>query len=126
MKEARIKVVMLEAGKEAYVKEIGNSLESMQKIVGGLIEPFYPFDEQVCIVCNEEGKLLGLPLNRAVRDHDGEIMDIIAGAAFICDCSGEDFGSLTEEQQKRYQKMFSEPEVFVMLNGRIIAIPLCE
>ena len=47
--------------------EIENSLESMQAVVGGLIQAVYPFDEPVALVCNDEGKLLGLPLNRCLR-----------------------------------------------------------
>ena len=48
--EKKIKVVLLEPGKLARTAEIDASLEGMQKTVGGLIEPFYPFEEQVCIV----------------------------------------------------------------------------
>jgi len=62
----RMKVVLLEPGQVARVTEIGGSLEQMQRVVGGCIEAIYPFEEEVCIVCNEEGKLDGLPLNRAV------------------------------------------------------------
>ena len=50
--EKMIKVVLLEPGKLARAVEIDASLAGMQKVVGGLIEPFYPFEEQVCIVCN--------------------------------------------------------------------------
>ena len=45
--------------------EIENSLESMQAVVGGLIQAVYPFDEPVALVCNDEGKLLGLPSTAA-------------------------------------------------------------
>lgn len=62
----KIQVVLLEPGKLARPAAIDASLERYQKIVGGMIEAFYPFEEPVCIVCNEEGKLDGLPLNRAV------------------------------------------------------------
>ena len=68
-------------------REVGTSLDAMQQTVGGSIEAYYPFEEQVCIVCNDEGKINGLPLNRAIRDEDtNEIVDIIAGTFFICDC----------------------------------------
>lgn len=50
--EKKIKVVLLEPGKLARAVEIDASLVGMQKVVDGLIEPFYPFEEQVCIVCN--------------------------------------------------------------------------
>lgn len=119
-----MEVVLLEPMKGARVVEINNSLQSMQSVVGGLIEAVYPFEEHVCIVCNEEGKLQGLPLNRALRDSDGHIYDIIAGTAFICDCSGEDFGSLTDAQVAKYLALFKHPEAFVSVNGCIVAIPM--
>ena len=52
-----IQVVMVEPGKTARITEIGTSLASLQQAVGGDIEAYYPFEESVCIVCNEEGKL---------------------------------------------------------------------
>lgn len=124
MTRSMIRVVLLEPMKEARVVEINHSLQSMQSVVGGLIEAIYPFEEQVCIVCNEEGKLQGLPLNRALRDTDGHIYDIIAGTAFLCDCSGEDFGSLTDAQVAKYLALFKHPEAFVSVNGCIVAIPM--
>ena len=65
--EKKIKVVLLEPGKLARTAEIDASLAEMQKVVGGLIEPFYPFEEQVCIVCNEESKINGMRPNRSVK-----------------------------------------------------------
>mgnify|MGYP002591184724 CR=1 FL=1 len=122
--EKKIKVVLLEPGKLARATEIDASLAGMQKTVGGLIEPFYPFEEQVCIVCNEEGKINGLPLNRAIRDEDtGDIADIIAGTFFICDCSGENFGSLSPEQLRRYTERFKYPERFFRAGNDIKAVP---
>lgn len=106
-----IRVVLVEPGKLARIAKVGTTLDAMQRTVGGDIEAYYPFEEQVCIVCNEEGKINGLPLNRAIRDADtGDIADIIAGTFFICDCSGECFGSLSTEQQKRYQEKYRLPE----------------
>lgn len=119
-----IQVVLLEPGKTARVIQLEHTLESMQKIVGGDIEAFYPFYEQVCIVCNGEGKLVGLPLNRAIRDEDTkEILDIIAGTCFLCDCSGESFGSLSQEQQQRYLKKYRNPEIFFRKGNSIESIP---
>ena len=126
MEQNMIRVVLLEPIKKARVTEIDSSLPSMQSMVGGLIEAVYPFEEPVCIVCNEEGKLQGLPLNRALRDNEGHIYDIIAGTAFLCDCSGESFGSLTDEQAARYTELFKAPEAFISFNGHIVAIPLEE
>lgn len=221
-----IRVVLLEPGKLARVADIDASLEGLQKIVKGDIEPFYPFEDQVCIVCNDEGKINGMPLNRAVyaepeqvdmtygelckhfreaedkgqhmlgfivftedsfdkpyselsrtyavssnnkafqagmggysiyascldgtdpcvrlegymaaekggengwkiercytKDQTREMVDIIAGPCFICDCSGENFGSLNEEQQRKYTELFKKPERFFMMGDTIKAVP---
>ena len=102
--EKKIKVVLLEPGKLARAAEIDASLAGMQKTVGGLIEPFYPFEEQVCIVCNEESKINGMRPNRSVKNDDGVMVDFIFGPAFICDCRGENLDSLSDEQIDRYGK----------------------
>lgn len=225
-KHGTIKVVLLEPGKLARVTEIDSSLEGLQHTVGGMIEAFYPFEEEVCIVCNDESKINGMELNRAIREEDTivdlsykemaarfreaeshgehlegcvvftqdsfkkeyslesrtykissdnkayqstmrgysifassldgsdrgvrldaymadehggkdgwkvercymyergkEILDIIAGPCFICDCSGEDFGSLSDEQLRKYAEKFRYPEQFVRINEEIHAIP---
>ena len=107
-----IQVVYCEPGKIAKIKEIKTGLENLQQAVGGLIETYYPFDEPVCVVCNDEGKINGMRPCRAVYGEDGELMDIIFGPFFICDSRGEDFGSLSEEQLKRYEEKFRLPEYF--------------
>lgn len=118
-----IRVLLLEPGKLAQVTEIDDSLAGMQKIVDGCIEGYYPFAEKVCIVVNDEGKINGMPLNRAVYGENKEILDIIAGTAFICDCRGENFASLSDEQLKRYATQFKYPERFYRANGDIKAVP---
>ena len=119
----KMKVVLLEPGKLAREAEIDGTLEGMQSVVGGLIEPGYYFEEPVCVVLNEEGKMIGLDLNRGVYDENKKLIDIIAGTAFICDCSGENFGSLNDEQIKKYTKMFRYPERFFKVNDEIKGIP---
>ena len=66
MNDTKIKVLLVEP--EKYPKEIviDDSLEAMQEVVGGDIEEYMPYDDDVAIICNEEGKMRGLPLNRAV------------------------------------------------------------
>ena len=119
-----IQVVLVEPGKLARIAEVGTSLDAMQQTVGGDIEACYPFEEQVCIVCNSEGKINGLPLNRAIRDEDtNEIVDIIAGTFFICDCRKESFGSLSKEQQKRYLEKYRLPERFFRTRDGIESVP---
>ena len=118
-----IQVVYVEPGKTARVMELGTELEDLQAAVGGNIEPFYPFNEAVCIVCNDEGKYNGMLPNRAVYGDNGEMMDVIFGSFFICDCSGESFGSLTDEQIKRYKEKYQNPERFFHVNNKIVAVP---
>ena len=97
------------------VKEIESSLESMQKEVGGYIQAIYPFEDSVALICNEEGKLLGLPLNRALRDESGEIYDIVCGTFFLCSAppDEENFSSLSNEQIEYYTKLYQHPELFL-------------
>ena len=123
LKEKKIKVVLCEPGKVARVAEIGTELSDLQRVVGGLIEPYYPFEEQVCIVCNDEGKYNGMRPCRAIYGEDREMMDIIFGPFFICDCSTLYFGSLNKEQLERYTKQFQNPEHFFLVGGEIKAVP---
>lgn len=80
------------------------------------------------MICNEEGKLLGLPLNRALRDENGEIYDAIAGTFFICGAlaDSENFTSLTDEQVAYWLRRFAKPEFFVSVNGKLICVPVEE
>ena len=74
-------------------------------------------------VCNEESKINGMQPNRSVKNEDGVMVDFICGPAFICDCRGESFDSLSDEQLARYTKMFRYPEHLAKLNGQLIGIP---
>lgn len=103
-----MKVLVVEAGRQPMVKEIEGSLRSMQEIVGGYIQPVYPWREEVALVCNEEGKMNGIALNRPLYDDRGQLVDIIAGTFFICSApvDSDTFQSLTDAQIERYSKLF--------------------
>lgn len=110
-------------GHKPEIISIPHTLEAMQELVGGHIEALYPFDDPVSVVCNEEGKLLGMDMNRALRHPDtGEIYDILCGPFFICGLSDDDFDSLTEELIEKYQKLFLYPEIFIRTEHGIIII----
>ena len=119
-----IQVVLCEPGKKARIATISNTLPSLQQIVGGYIEAVYPFDDPVAIICNEEGKINGLELNRALRDENGKVYDILSGPFLIVGLGEEDFASLTPEYQEKYRKLFACPEIFLSANGEILAIQI--
>ena len=122
--DSTITVLAVEPGKEPYAKEIDSGLESLQHEVGGYIQAVYPFEEPVAIVCNEEAKLEGLPLNRALRDDDGDIYDIVAGTFMLVGLTEDSFGSLTPELMQQFTDHFKTPEQFAKLGDKIVAIPM--
>ena len=117
-----MKVLMVEPNKVPYETEIDSGLESLQAAVGGYIQATYPYDDPVAIVCNEEGKLIGLPLNRALYDEAGNIYDIIAGKFLIVGLGEEDFASLPDNLMEKYKQQFEHPEKFVRIAGKIMAV----
>ena len=119
-----IRVLVVAPGEKSVAKEIPNTLESLQKEVGGNIEVIYPFNDPVGIVCNEEGKFLGLPLNRALRDEAGEIYDIIAGTFLVVGLEREDFASLGDDLLEKYTALYGRAEVFLQIDGHICAVPV--
>ena len=118
-----IEVLLVEPGQYARMTTIGSSLEDMQKVVGGYIQEAPFFRDPVTLVCNEEGKISGLPLNRAIRDDDGKIIDVVAGTFFICGAEGDHFSSIPKELQKKYEEKFKKPEAFLKMGRSIMAIP---
>ena len=117
-------VLVVEPEKEPYLKEIPSGLESLQHEVGGTIQALYPYEEPVGLICNDEGKLEGLPLNRALRDEDGDIYDIVAGTFLVVGLTDESFGSLTVDQIRQFSEQFKNPEIFASIDGKIVAIPM--
>lgn len=120
-----MQVIVVEPKKKPTAQDIGSDLESMQKIVGGPIEAVYPFDEPVALICNEEGKLLNLLLNRALRDDEGKVYDIISGTFFLCAAPPDSnhFAGLTEQQVKTYMERFAMPEMFLDVGGDLFVLP---
>ena len=117
-----IKVLVIEPKKKPVVREIEDTLESLQSIVGGYIEVVYPFDDPVGVICNDEGKLIGLQPNRALY-HNGEIYDLLVGTVIVAGLGAEDFCSLTDDLIEKYMNKFFTPQEFMRVNGKIIAFP---
>lgn len=111
MKEEKIKVLMVEPGKNPKEAELVNDLDALQKAVSigaeeqGYIE-IIPLDGcKALLLCNEEGKLIGLEGNRRVG------RDIIAGVFYITSEDDDgNFASLPEVLMDEYKQRFWEPE----------------
>ena len=106
MKEKTIKVLKVEPKKLPEVCELVNELDALQKAVSigadyqGLIEILY-VNERICILCNEEGKLIGLEPNRRIRN------DILCGVFCV---TGQDregnLTSLTDDEIETFKSVF--------------------
>ena len=108
MTDEKIKCLLVEPNKIPIEIEIKKELKEYQRLVGGLIEQAYlPVNDDVVIICNEEGKLNGMELNRDIGH------DIIAGPFLIVgdDYDNSDFKSLTDDQISRYKELFNEESI---------------
>lgn len=121
-----MRILVVEPGKVPEVREIPGGLEEMQKIVGGLIQAIYPFPEEIALICNEEGMLLGLPPNRGLWDETGVLYDIVCGTFFLCGApsDSESFSGLTTEQVTELERRFHTPEIFIRMEGHIVCLPM--
>ena len=108
-----LSVLQIAPGQHPKPIEIDNDLKAMQQAVGGSIGASYPFEDPVAIVYNDDGKLMGLPLNRALRDESGEAYEVKHGK----------FTSVKGVRQKRFIRFrtlgagYSEEELKAVLAG---------
>jgi len=116
-------VLRVEPYKPPFAKEIDPGLRSLQHEVEGHIEVTYPFEDPVAIICNEESKLNGMEMNRALRDETGEAYDVLCGPFLIVGLGEEDFTSLTEDMLDKYRRVFAQPEVFLQTQSSLLILP---
>ena len=104
-----MKVIIVKPFKQPYTTEIKGDLESMQAVVGGYIQAIYPFDDEVALVCNEEGKINGLMPNRFLLNRNNGICDYICGDFFLCSAPAESehFESMPDNLIQKYIDKFS-------------------
>ena len=122
----KMTVLVVEPLKEPYVKQIAPGYRSMQAEVDGAFQAIYPYDDPVALVCNDEGKLMGMDLNRGLRDNTGNLYDIVAGTFLVVGLGEEDFASLSPELIQKYTEQFRTPELFVPRDGKLVVLPVPE
>ena len=119
-----IRVIYVQTEKYAGIREIEETLEAMEELVGGISEEFMPFDDEVAIICNAEAEARDLPMNRTVVDDESNVEDIIRGDFFIAyaPVDSPDYYSLPPELEEKYLEMFYQPEMFFQVNDEIRAV----
>ena len=127
MEQEKNTLTVLEIAPGQYPKqvEIDPDLKALQQAVGGSIGASYPFaDDPVAIVYNDDAKLMGLPLNRALWDENGLMYDVVAGTFLVVGLGEEDFASLSPELAQKYEEHFHQPEALLPLGRRLMVIPV--
>lgn len=82
-----IKVIRIKVGADPVEVLVENELSALQALVGGNIEVVTPCAD-LAVVCNEEGRLLGLPHNCRIMGTD------YVGDIFICGIDGDEFADM--------------------------------
>lgn len=86
----KIKAIIKRADeKKGHITAVSNTLENLQTHVGGLIEVFRPARDYA-IICNEEGKIMGLPFNCSCFGETfvGDILVVGVDGGEFCDVPG--------------------------------------
>ena len=123
MEHGTITVLAVEPGMKPYVQEIPNGLDSLQREVGGDIQAVYPYDDPIAIIAAESGKLMGMPFNRALRDEEGHIYDVLVGKFLIVGLGEDKFISIPDELIPKYMQIFETPEQLVKIDEKNYILP---
>ncbi len=120
----KLDALLVKPGMYPQQVQIDSGLAALQQAVEGDIEAAYYFEEPVAVIVNEEGKLNGSELNRAIYDQDGNIVDIIAGNFLVVGLGEENFCSLSPELMQKFEEKFHQPEMFVRMGKSVMALPI--
>lgn len=94
-----MKVVIKKVGEQAQVTEIENTLDALQKFVGGHIE-VVSVGGEIIMICNEEGKLNGLEYNFKLGN------DFIVGNVLFVQAKDDDFTDLSDSNVESIMNFF--------------------
>lgn len=121
----KIRVLLIEPLSEPRIVTVEHTLEKLQELVGGYIQAVYPWEDPVGLVCNEDGIALGLPLNRSLKDENGNVYDIVKGSFFITGLSRDNFSSISDKQASKYAELFQYPELYMRTeDGHVICFKI--
>ena len=110
----KIKVLAVRPMEKPEVVEIEKSLDGYYSLLEcDCIQAVYPWGDPVALVCDDEGKLSGKMLNRALKGPDGKVYDVVAGNFFICGIGRDDFCSIPDDMAKKYAEMFNAEEMYL-------------
>ncbi len=100
-----INVLVVEPGKDPCPAQVPNTFEAFEEIVGGPVDTGCYLPQRVIMVCQENGREKGLPVNRA---HPGTGENIF-GTFLLCGFEDNSLISLTADQQAKFQRLFADP-----------------
>ena len=115
-----MKVLVVAPRQLPCIKEIPSGLEGLTDAVGGPISAAYPFRDPVALICNDEGRNMGLELNRALYDGRGQVYDVIPGTFVIAGLADDSFTSLPEDMIEKYSRRFQTIEVYAQVGNRTV------
>ena len=113
-------VLVVEPRKPPYTAEIPVGLDGLTAAVDGPIAATYPFADQVALICNDEGRNMGLELNRALYDGRGQVYDVVPGTFVIAGLGDGCFASLPEDMIEKYAQRFQTIEVYAQVGNRTV------
>ena len=112
-----IKVIIKEPGKPAYYDELPNELEVLQATVDGYIETV-TIAHDIVVICNEEGRLNGLPHNMTINGID------FCGTVIITGVDADEFADIPMYMQDEADLREIWPELFDLTPPR--TCPICK
>lgn len=119
----RMKVLLVEPMEKPRVVEIDHTLEEMQRLVGGTIACTYPWEDLVGLIHCDEAIALGYPLNRMLKDENGNIYDVVPGTFFLAGLTDDGFGSIPDALAEKFTELFRYPEMYMRtLDEHVICI----
>ena len=82
---------------KGYMGQIENTLKAHQNYVGGLIQAVH-ISPEIVVICNDEGKLQQLPLNRALLGDNSQVLDYFVGNILCVRRNEDEFASIIEPE----------------------------